>query len=172
MRTAAIIAAILTCALGGCADPYATHHEPRTGVAGEAPQRLRLEPKSGTARTPMAAADAAIRRAVALTTTWNAGNAAQRMRRFADMTTGQARRDALNAAARLTTDPLLRRGAARSRGDVLGVALERRDPAIRLVVVRSRLIVQGIRQDHIRVVLATLHRSPRGWSISHWEPQP
>lgn len=116
---------------------------------------------------------AAVLRAAELSGTWTAETAASNQAALAAISTGAARRDALQAAARLPTDPLLRAGQASSTATVEAIALD--DGATDregLVVTRERLTADDVNTQEWRVTLVTATRGPNGWAVARWEPQP
>ena len=174
---------LLTCgALGclavgvvGCADPY-THarEQPTTTVPGQ--QRLQplpAQPDDAPSAAPLPASpDQAVRRAADLAYTWTARTAAPRQAALAAISTGQARRDALQAAARLPTDPQLAAGDAASTTPLAAIALPPGSTTARgSSSPTSSLVANGIHQDRWRVTLVTAVRLVHGWAISRWEPQ-
>lgn len=125
-----------------------------------------------TATRLPATPELAVRRAAEIASNWTARNAGAQQARLAALATGPARRDALQAAARLPTDPQLAAGHASGSGRVAAIALhpgtDRRDG---LVVTDERLTVDGATQQRWRVTLVTVTRLPRGWAVERWEPQ-
>jgi hypothetical protein len=157
----------------GCADPYSRPAQSRTVVPGEqpgpnAPIPERKPDRRVLAPTPHLAA----RRAALLTGTWTADSAAPRQERMAAMSVGQARGDALQAAARLPTDRQLAAGHATSSARVAAMALHgtgRRRSG--LVVTHERLRVNGAIQERWRVTLVSVVLLDGRWAISRWQPQ-
>ena len=176
----ATVAALAACiAVEGCADPYSSPTasrptaEPTPTVPGELPlpQPSRSDDTQPTGRLP-ATAGLAARRAADLAYTWTARTAAARQTRLAAISTGQARRDALQAAARLPTDPQLAAGQATSSGRLAAIALRPgRTTRSGLLVTHEQLKANGVHQDRWRVTLVTLIRLPQGWAVSRWSPQ-
>src|SRR4051794_22922626 len=116
MSRRALLSALLAClALAGCTDPYSQPRPdapPAAAVAGEQPSGAlpAQPPDQPTARRLPATAELAARRAADLAYAWTARTAAPRQAQLAAISTGQARRDALEAAARLPTDSQLASG--------------------------------------------------------------
>jgi hypothetical protein len=169
--TRALIASIVasTILLSGCADPYAGSGRAPADVPGEvrgtvpAPRRdapVRLRP------TP----DAVVRRAADLTTNWRSDTVAGRYAQLARISEGRARRDALDAAARLPTDPQLQSSRTRSTGHVVGVLRRGRDRFV--VVTHETMVADGLTTRRWRVTLATVRRKAGGYALAAWEPQP
>jgi hypothetical protein len=164
---------LLIGAIGGCADPYVTTPKARPPAPGEQPGR----PAEATERAPdprvlARTPERAARRAVLLTGTWTAQNAAVGQKRLATMSVGQARRDALQAAARLPTDPQLAAGHATSTASFAAIVLHGTGRSRSgLVVTHERLTVNGASHERWRVTLVTVVRLDGGWAISRWQPQ-
>jgi type IV secretory pathway VirB10-like protein len=175
--TRATAVLLLALAAVGCGDPYAQpdHQPPPQPPPGEQPARKlpsraeHVDPEE-LAATPEDAA----RRAAELTTNWTGGSAARQYRELARVTIGDARRQALEAAARLQTDPQLAAPGARSTATVEAVANRHPSDARRelLVVTRERVSADGLDETRWRVTLATAERRSGGWALSRWEPQP
>lgn len=170
LLTAAAITAAAAAATG-CADPYATRAPKQAPAPGELPAPPVPAPDERLGRLPTSP-EAAVRRAAKLTTTWTAYTAADRYVQLATFSTGAARRNAREAAARLPTDPHL--DGTSSHGRV--AAIIRRSASRRrrelLVVTHETVRADGLVERRWRVTLATIERRSSGWAISRWEPQP
>jgi hypothetical protein len=175
-----VVAVVLAgVALAGCSDPYATlptrtpaippGQQPARTVTVTAPARSPSPRNRSLPATPAAAA----RLATALSFNWTARTAAARQARLARISVGAARRDALQAAARLSTDPQVVSGHATSAARVAAIALpESGRTRSGLLVTHERLTIHRTTRAHWRVTLLTVTRTPEGWAVSRWEPQP
>ncbi|MDQ4126323.1 MAG: hypothetical protein M3134_12120, partial [Actinomycetota bacterium] len=137
------------------------------------PKLPRREEKVDPQKLAATPEDAA-RRAAELTTNWTGETAARQYRELARVTVGEARKQALEAAARLQTDPQLSAPGARSTGTVEAFANRGSTVAGQelVVVTRERVAADGLNETRWRVTLATVERRARGWVLSRWEPQP
>lgn len=169
LLTAAVIAA--AAAAAGCADPYTARAPEQAPVPGELPAPPVPAPDERLGRLPKLP-EAAVRRAVELTTTWTARTAADRYAELATFSTGEARRHAGEAATRLPTDPQLDGTSSHGRVAAIVSRSASRHRRELLVVTREAVRADGLVERRWRVTLATVERRGSGWAISRWEPQP
>ena len=171
MKRLAVIAAI---AVSGCADPYAND----SARKGEPPPPPGEQPSTPVDEAPergipSATPEDAARRAAELAGNWTAETIASRYAELARRTTGAARDDARQAAARARTDPELNAPGAKSIAIVHGAIA--RGTGVRrrvLVITHETLIADGLNDARWRVTVAEAKRQGHGWIISRWEPQP
>lgn len=169
--TRALAASVVasTILLSGCADPYAGSGRAPSGVPGEVRGTVPA-PRRDAPVELLPTPNAVVRRAADLTTNWRSDTVAGRYAQLARMSEGTARRDALDAAARLPTDPQLQSSRTRSTGRVVGVLRRGRDRFV--VVSRETLVTNGLTRRRWRVTLATVRRRAGGYALTTWEPQP
>ncbi|HEX8086576.1 MAG TPA: hypothetical protein VF529_19975 [Solirubrobacteraceae bacterium] len=172
------IALLLVAALAaGCGDPYAQQQQPdRQPPPGEEPAHPLPKPRDRVRPEDLAPTpEDAARRAAELTTNWTGENAARTYAQLARISVGAARREALDTAARLPTDPQLSADGTRSTGTVEAItarpAVDRERREL-IVVTRESLTADGLQEHRWRVTLATARRRDGGWALSRWEPQP
>lgn len=172
LRTTIVAAALIAASASGCVDPYAGDPQRRPAtVAGEVPAPTVRQPAERLSALPPTP-EAAARRAAELTTTWTSADAARRYAELATFSTGAARRDAHDAAARLPTDAQLE--GSSSDGDIAAIITRSAGAHDRelLVVTRETLRADGLVDRRWRVTLASVERRRGGWALSRWEPQP
>jgi hypothetical protein len=129
-----------------------------------------LSPRAGTA-TPQAALEHYAR----LETTWAAAELPARQRQLADISLGQARAAALQAAASAARDPELTRSHVTNIGQVIAITPGAGPAASHWVVVtRETTTGQG---DYaglpaaVHVTYAQVTHTPTGWVVNQWSPQ-
>lgn len=171
MRTIATATAIAATLAGCGADPYTQQSEtPPQPPAGEAPSRPieqpTYEPDAGHT-TP----EAAGRTAAELAGNWTTETIRDRYTQLANRTTGQARAEAERVAAQATTDPDL--ADAKSISIVHAVTATGTGDRRRLIIVTHETLTgPDLRSARWRVTLAEATRTPRGWVLADWAPQP
>jgi len=188
---ALLIAAIGAGGVTGCAisDPYASHSTPTSHTthvvlpdAGDpAPERGGTVPAATkTAERNTAAAgqltpQAALIRYADLDVNWSAFDVVARQRQLALISLGQARAQALQAAASAQSDQLLIRSRVVNTGQVVAVA-RGQGPATQdwVLVTREQTTGEG---DYaglpatLHVTYATVVHTREGWVVNSWSPQ-
>lgn len=190
-RTAVTGAAVtLAAALAGCGltDPYA-HQPSRPTRAAPAPTVTNRDPapeRGGTIPTSAARAQlatsaglptpqAALERFARVYVTWTGHTVAAVQRRLAAISLGQARAQALQAAASYGRDTALQHSQVTNTGIVIAIA-SGQDAAAGQWVVVTREQIRG-RGDYaglpptVHVTYAQLTRTRDGWVVSRWSPQ-
>jgi hypothetical protein len=175
MTKAKVVASLaaLVMATAACGDPYARPKQPPPH--GEQPESRPGKPRDRVSRRQVARTpEGAALRAAALTTNWTGETVARNYEQLARISIGAARRSALDALARLSTDPQMTAPGARSTGTVEAITTRRAAPRERqlLVVTHETVVADGLRDDRWRVTLAAVHRRFDGWAIVSWDPQP
>jgi hypothetical protein len=187
-------AALLALALAGCGltDPYQSNTAATPPAASRttaspsdrrdpAPERGGTIPASaqatqkhlvvGAARpTPRAA----LERYAAAYLNWNSANVVQRQRELASISLGQARAQALQAAASASRDPELASGRIANHGEVIAISRGQGAAAGKWVIVTSE---QTSGQDDyeglpptLHIIYAQLTDTRAGWVLSGWQP--
>ena len=130
----------------------------------------RLAAGAGSA-TPLAA----LGRYASLYENWRASGLIARQRQLASISLGQARAQALQAAASAAKDPQLTRSQVTNTGQLIAITPGRGAVAGEWVLVtRERTTGQG---DYaglpptLHVIYARLTDQPDGWIVSSWQPQ-
>ncbi len=196
LLTSAVPAVLIAIALGGCGltDPYhsstartsttapvattsapADWRDPAPERGGTIPTQAQAEQHrlaSGAARpTPQAA----LTRYAALYLNWDADRVIGLQRQLASISLGQARAQALQAAASASRDPQLTASHLANRGHVVAVAPGQDNAAGEWVIVTSEQTsgeadYQGLPQT-LHIIYAQLTSTSRGWVVSEWAPQ-
>jgi hypothetical protein len=197
-RTA--LAAIAAGAIGGCAgitNPYQSKGPARTATIGStststttppadsgdpAPERGGTIPSSAraaqnkleigaTSRSPAAA----LERYAELYVNWNAADVTARQRKLASISLGQARAQALQAAASAAGDTRLLKSHVANSGTVVAITRGRGPAAGEWVIVtREQTTGQG---DYaglpptLHVIYAQLTATPEGWVVIRWQAE-
>ena len=190
-RVALLVAALIAAGVAGCAinDPYASHTATtKRGPAAPsdsgdpAAERGGTIPRAaGTAEDRLAAGagqstpQAALVRYAELYVNWSAGDVFARQQQLASMSLGQARAEALQAAASVQRDDLLTRSQVANAGQVVAIAPgEGAAMGEWVVVTREQTTGQG---DYaglpttLHVIYARLVQTRQGWVVSSWSPQ-
>jgi hypothetical protein len=190
---AAVAAAVLAATvLVGCGvtDPYASNRAttasgPSATVAesGDPPRERggTVPPAAGAADSTLAADPArstpraALIRYAQLYVNWSARDVLARQRQLASISLGQARAQALQAAASVQRDKILTRSRVANTGQVVGVAPgEGAAEGQWVVVTREQTTGQG---DYaglpptVHVTFAKLVHTQAGWVITSWSAQ-
>ena len=123
------------------------------------------------ARTPQAA----LSRYAQLEINWNAGDVGRIQRELAAISLGQARAEALQAAASDGRDSVLQRSKVANSGTVVSIARGQTAAAGRWVIVTSESTAgagayAGLPAG-LHVTYATLTRARSGWIVETWQPQ-
>ncbi len=191
---APLAAVLLATTLGGCIsihDPDTTNPTPtpttstsRQAAADTVPVNERGGAIPAGARTaqstlaPGAAAgtpQAALERYGTLWCNWTAANVSLRQRELAAISLGQARAQALQAAASLQADSTLAKSQVANSGQVVAITPALTDTGGDWVVVtRERTTGQGDYQGlpaTLHVTYAQLTHTPAGFVVSLWAPQ-
>jgi len=188
----ALLAAAAALAVG-CAsisDPYAsgkTGTRPATSVtapdAGDpAPERGGTIPAATRAaqgklvqRSAQPTPQAALARYAQLYANWSAADVVARQRELAAISLGQARAQALQAAASAKADTVLARSQVANTGEVVAIVAGE-GPATGEWVIVTREQTSG-RGDYaglpptLHLTYSQVTRTPRGWVVSRWSPQ-
>jgi hypothetical protein len=192
--------ALLALALGGCgfSDPYqsttassATARSSTTGArdtrtTGDRrdppPERGGTIPRAaqGAQRKLVAGAgrssqQAALERYAAVYLNWDAVHVIALQRELASISLGQARAQALQAAASAGRDRQLTDSKVSNRGQVIAIASGHATAAGQWVIVTSeqtsgQSAYQGLPAT-LHIIYAQLARTSQGWVVSEWQPQ-
>ncbi len=197
LEVLAVLAAATAIAVlsGGCAaisDPYAsgnTTSAARAATATPAPDAGDPVPERGgtistAARAPSSrlaaeagepSPQAALARYGELYVNWSAADVVPRQRELASISLGQARAQALQAAASARADTVLARSRVANTGQVVSVGMgEGAGAGEWVIVTREQTTGHG---DYaglpptLHVTYAQVTRTPRGWVVSRWSPQ-
>jgi thioesterase domain-containing protein len=201
MRVTGLPAALATAvALAGCGltDPYTTRHakthaatraqtttttttrtvtdaDPAPEQNGTIPTPARQAADRLADRAGSATPQAAIERYATLDINWTANTVAHDQRQLAQISLGQARAQALQAAASYRNDTTLHDSQVANSGQVIAIARgQGEQTGTWIVVTRESTTGQGDYQglpptDH--VTYAQLQHNHGGWVISQWSPQ-
>jgi len=187
-----LIAGITAGGITGCAinDPYASHSTLTShttpvvlpDAADPAPERGGTVPtatKTAESKTAGSAGEltprAALIRYADLYVNWSARDVVARQRQLASISLGQARAQALQAAASARSDELLIRSRVANSGQVVAIATGQ-GPARQewVVVTREHTVGEG---DYaglpptLHVTYATVVHTREGWVVNSWSPQ-
>ena len=118
---------------------------------------------------------AALARYAELYVNWTAAGVAANQRQLAAISLGQARAQALQAAASLARDPELTKSAVSNTGSVVAIAPGQGAAAgLWVIVTREQTIGKG---DYaglpptLHVIYAQLTRTANGWVVTRWQPE-
>lgn len=119
--------------------------------------------------------DAALARYAVLYANWSASNVLARQRQLASISLGQARAQALQAAASVVRDTELARSHVSNHGQLVAIA-RGQGPANGnwLVVVREQTTGRGTYAalpPTLHVTYAQVVQTARGWVVTRWSPQ-
>jgi hypothetical protein len=193
---APLAAGLLATTLGGCIsihDPATNNPTPTTPTTTTSAQQAAANPvpvheRGGSiptsarkAQSTLAAGaaggtpQAALERYGTLWCNWTAATVVARQRQLASISLGQARAQALAAAASLQADSTLAESQVANSGQVVAIA-----PALAgtasgdwVVVTREQTTGQGDYQGlpaTLHVTYAQLTHTPAGWIVSSWTP--
>jgi hypothetical protein len=122
-----------------------------------------------------ASPQAAVARYAELYVNWTAAGVAANQRKLAAISLGQARAQALQAAASLARDPELTKSAVTNTGTVVAIASGQGAAAgVWVVVTREQTSGKG---DYaglpptLHVIYAQLTRTANGWVVTQWQPE-
>jgi hypothetical protein len=190
---AALLVAGELAGCGGIANPYQTNgtttsttSTPRATTPADAgdpaPERNGTVPplqqaaidrlSAGAARTNP---QAALTHYAVLYINWTAADVAANQRQLAAISLGQARAQALQAAAKLARDPELTKSAVSNTGTVVAMSPGQGAAAgLWVLVTREETIGKG---DYaglpptLHVIYARLTATAHGWVVTRWQPQ-
>ena len=185
----ALAAALLT----GCgiSDPYAgTHAATSTSTSSSAAALTNADPapeRGGTIPAGARAAQsrlsagaarptpqAALERYAHLYVNWTADSVAAVQRELASLSEGQARAQALQAAASYTRDQTLTQSGVANSGHLVAITPSLTTPEQWVLVTSEQTTGKG---DYsglpptLHVIYARVTRTPKGWVVSEWAPQ-
>lgn len=179
-----LLAALLVVALAGCADPYAHNRaqpaqEPasRRGSPSDSarpgPPAAPIAPAPGPATT---SARGAARSFATRWINWDWQRAAAQQRALARLATGALAQQLRANATSARIDATLARDRPGSRGTVVTTALRASNAqADGIVVTHEQALTDGhaaLGGLRYRVYVVRLARTPSGWEVSAWQPQP
>jgi hypothetical protein len=189
------IAATAIAAAAGCglADPYRTttaadapatrptstpaadQPDPAAERGGSIPGGQRAAQHRLAAAAARTTPQAALERYATAYLNWNARSVTAVQRRLAAISLGQARAQALQAAAGAARDPQLVRGHVANHGQVIAIASGAAAAAGEWVIVTSEQTsgdgdYQGL-PPTLHVIYAQATDTARGWVVSRWQPQ-
>lgn len=191
--TRLIAAALVVVSLAGCglSDPYQQHTATRataTAAVTASPDQADPAPERGgtisrsagaaqSALAPtagLATPRAALERYAQIYLNWNARNVVGVQRRLASISLGQARAQALQAAASAARDSELTAGQLANHGQVIALAPGQAGAAGRWVIVTSEQTTgpgdyQGL-PPTLHIIYAQLTRTQSGWIVDQWAP--
>jgi hypothetical protein len=194
-RPLLMLAALIAIALSGCglSDPYqtTTSHPAGSAAAPTAPPADLGDPapeRGGTIPTRAKAAQnrlaisaarstplAALERYAAIYLNWNANDVIAVQRELASISLGQARAQALQAAANAAHDPQLTESQLANQGHVIAISPGQTIAAGEWVIVTSEQTTgQGDYQGlppTLHITYAQLTNTSHGWVITAWQPQ-
>jgi len=191
-RAAALLLCVLgAAALGGCGitDPYAgtraatstptrswtatvTNADPAPERSGTIPARAAQSRLSSGAAQPTP--HAALQRYARLYVNWTAANVATVQRELAALAEGQARAQALQAAASYTRDQTLAQSGVANSGHLVAITPSITTPGQWVLVTSEQTTGKG---DYsglpptLHVIYAQVTRTAKGWVVSEWAPQ-
>ncbi len=198
-RASVALAGLMTGILaGGCAgisDPYqATTHtstaaatstqatstpadsgDPPGERGGSIPRTVAQQQSRLASGAGNSAPQAAIARYTSLWVNWSAQSIPAQQRQLAGISLGQARAQALHAAASLQNDAQLTQNQVSNTGSLLAATPGQAAAAGKWIVVTQESTTgQGDYQGlpgSLHVIYAQLTHTPQGWVISGWSPQ-
>jgi hypothetical protein len=188
-----LLSVLAAVALAGCGitDPYAgtkpatstsTSSSAATATnADPAPERGGTIPASARAAqsrlSPGAAqptAQTALQRYARLYVNWTSANVAAVQHELASLSEGQARAQALQAAASYTHDQTLAQSGVANRGHLVAITLSIITPGQWVLVTSEQTTGKGEYAGlppTLHVIYAQVTRTPKGWVVSEWAPQ-
>lgn len=192
--TAAILIPVLgASALAGCGitDPYTptrpsatsttTSTTPTFSNADPAPERGGTIPTSAraaqsrvTAGATRATPRAALERYASLYVNWTAPDVVAIQRQLAGVSTGQARAQALQAAASYTRDQTLAHSGVANSGQLVAITPSLTTQGQWVLVTSEHTTGKGNYAGlppTLHVIYAQVTRTPSGWVVSKWAPQ-
>ena len=201
MRTPTLILSLLAApiviALGGCGlhNPYqsASSHTTATTAStastatpadqtDPSPERGGTIPPGAQAAQAKVAAgaalptpEAALQRYARLDLNWTAANVIALQRELAEISLGQARAQALQAATSATRDPQLTASHIANHGELVAISPGQGAAAGKWVIVTSEQTTgegdyQGL-PPTLHIIYAQVTTTGRGWVVSGWQPQ-
>jgi len=142
---------------------------------GSIPAREQAAAARLSATAGRASPQAALARYAELYVNWTAAGVAANQRQLAAISLGQARAQALQAAASLARDPELTKSAVSNTGSVVAIAPGQHAAAgLWVIVTREQTIGKG---DYaglpptLHVIYAQLTRTTNGWVVTQWQPE-
>jgi hypothetical protein len=193
--TGLIAAALLTVLLAGCGltDPYQQHSTTsdsttttaaitRLDQADPTPERAGTIPRSTQAAqntlapsAALATPEAALERYAQIYLNWTARDVVAVQRELASISLGQARAQALQAAASAARDGELTTTQLANHGQVIALAPGQGSAAGRWVIVTSEQTTghgdyEGLPPTQ-HIIYAQLARTRSGWIVTKWAPQ-
>ncbi|MHB1837749.1 MAG: hypothetical protein ACYCXW_22630 [Solirubrobacteraceae bacterium] len=150
------------------ADPVPAPERGGTIPANARQAQTRLAPGAAAAG-PVAALD----RYATVWSNWTASTVVTRQRQLAGLSLGQARAQALQAAATLTHDKTLAKSQVANTGTVIAIAPDLHQPGQWIVVTSEKTTGKG---DYsglpptVHVTYAQLTHTSRGYVVSRWSP--
>lgn len=192
--TAAILILVLgASALAGCGmtDPYSpsrptatpsttpttasvTDADPAPERGGTIPASARAAQSRVTAGAACATQRAALERYARLYVNWAAHDVVAIQRQLAELSTGQARAQALQAAASYTRDQTLARSGVANSGQLVAITPSLTTQGQWVLVTSEHTTGKG---DYaglpptLHVIYAQVTRTASGWVVSKWAPQ-
>jgi hypothetical protein len=182
-----------TVALAGCgiADPYAgakaatststssaaltvTNADPASERGGTIPASARAAQSRLSTSAAQPATQTALERYARLYVNWTAANVAAVQRELASLSEGQARAQALQAAASYTRDQTLAQSGVANSGHLVAISASIATPGQWVLVTSEQTTGTG---DYsglpptLHVIYAQVTRTPEGWVVSEWAPQ-
>ena len=147
---------------------------PRTGARRHDPRRRarRATPVSAGAARPTP--PAALKQYAHLYVNWTADTVAAVQRELASLSEGQARAQAMQAAASYTRDQTLTHSGVANSGHLVAVTPSLTTPGQWVLVTSEQTTGKG---DYsglpptLHVIYAQVTRTPKGWVVSEWAPQ-
>ena len=180
-------------ALAGCGitDPYAgtkaatststrsstatvTNADPAPERGGTIPAGARAEQSRLSPSAAQPTTQAALQRYARLYVNWTAANVPAVQRKLASLSDGQARAQALQAAASYTRDQTLAQSGVANSGHLVAITPSITAPGQWVLVTSEQTTGNG---DYsglpptLHVIYAQVTRTPKGWVVSEWAPQ-
>jgi len=190
LAAAAVTVALLAAGCTGISDPYASGTtrsrsattppapdagDPAAERGGTIPAATRAAQGKLVQRSVQPTPQAAVARYAQLYANWSAANVVARQRQLAAISLGQARTQALQAAASAKADTVLARSHVANTGEIVAIVAGE-GPAAGEWVIVTREQTSG-RGDYaglpptLHVTYSQVTRTPHGWVVSSWAPQ-
>jgi hypothetical protein len=193
-RAAALLLSVLgAAALAGCGitDPYVvkkaatatstnspaptvTNADPAPERGGTIPASARAAQSRLSTRAAQPATQTALVRYARLYVNWTAANVAAVQHELASLSEGQARAQALQAAASYKRDQSLAQSGVANSGHLVAITPSITTPGQWVLVTSEQTTGKG---DYsglpptLHVIYAQVTRTPKGWVVSEWAPQ-
>jgi hypothetical protein len=191
-RAALLLFVLGAAALAGCGvtDPYSatqstatptgtstatvTNADPAPERGGTIPAGARAAQSRIAASASRATPDAALEQYARLYVNWSAHTVITVQRQLAALSIGQARAQALQAAASYTRDQTLAQSAVANSGHLVAITPSLTTQGLWVMVTSEQTTGNG---DYsglpptLHVIYAGLTRTPSGWVVSEWAPQ-